>query len=118
MVDAPRDRSSSSAGVARIAIPAAMVNPKANGLNNNSARGAVRGWSVLSARPLGVYLRLFRLRRLARPAGLHEEPVLLAEVARGRGDDGSFADYDFAILLQRLPNIVFADEVGWRGRRC
>jgi hypothetical protein len=38
--------------------------------------------------------------------------VLLAEVTRGGSNNRAFADYDFAILLQRLANVVLADEVG------
>jgi hypothetical protein len=40
--------------------------------------------------------------------------VLLAKVARGGSDNRAFADYDFAILPQRLANVVLADEVGGR----
>ena len=38
--------------------------------------------------------------------------MLLPEVARSGCHDCLLADYNFAILLQRLANVVFADEVG------
>ena len=38
--------------------------------------------------------------------------VLLAEVARRRCHDRALADYNFAVLLEGLPNVVFADKVG------
>lgn len=37
--------------------------------------------------------------------------MLFPEVAGGRRDYGSFPDYNFAILLQGLANVVFAYEV-------
>ena len=52
------------------------------------------------------------LRPSARPAGLHEEAVLFAEVAGGWSDDSSFADYNFAVLLDGLPDVVFTYELG------
>jgi hypothetical protein len=39
--------------------------------------------------------------------------VLFTEISSRRGDDRSFADRDFSPLSNRLPHIVFADEVGW-----
>jgi len=41
--------------------------------------------------------------------------VLLGKVARGRSDDRSFADYNFAVLLESLPDVVFAYKVGGFG---
>ena len=38
--------------------------------------------------------------------------MLLAEIARRGSNDCSFADYNFAVLLERLPDVFFAYEVG------
>ena len=38
--------------------------------------------------------------------------MLLAEVARGGSDYCSLTDHNFAPLLQGLPDVVFAYEVG------
>jgi hypothetical protein len=46
------------------------------------------------------------------PARLHEYPVLLAEVARRRCNDGALANYNFAALFQGLANVVFTYKVG------
>ena len=59
--------------------------------------------------------------RLARPIGLDEDTVLFAEVSGRRCHDRALADYNFAVLLERLPNVVFADKVGgglYCRRRC
>jgi hypothetical protein len=39
--------------------------------------------------------------------------VLFAEIPRRRRHDGSFADGDLAPLPNSLPNVVFANELGW-----
>ena len=38
--------------------------------------------------------------------------MLFSEIAGGRSDDSSFADYNFAVLLERLPDVVFTYELG------
>lgn len=38
--------------------------------------------------------------------------MLFSEIAGGRSDDSSLADYNLAVLLQGLPNVVFAYELG------
>jgi hypothetical protein len=109
------ERSASNAGALRIAIPREMVNLKANWLNINSARCSVLGarCSVLRAPVLSAASQYVRagMRGLARPGGLNEESVLLPQVASSGRDDRSFADHNFAILLQCLPNVVLAYKV-------
>ena len=41
--------------------------------------------------------------------------MLLSKVPRGWCHDCLLANYNFAILLQRLPDVVFADEGGGDG---
>lgn len=51
-------------------------------------------------------------RVLAWPGGLDEYSMLFPEVASGWCDYRSFTDHNFAVLLQRLTDVVFAYEVG------
>src|SRR5258705_13981540 len=44
------------------------------------------------------------------PAGLHEQLLSFAEVARRRGDDGLFVDQKLPTGLHRRPYIVLADK--------
>jgi len=37
--------------------------------------------------------------------------MLLAEIARGRCHDCLLTDYNFAVLLERLPHVIFTDEI-------
>ena len=46
----------------------------------------------------------------------YENVMLLAKIASGRRDDGSFAEEDFTIGLQRLTHVVFTHEFGRRLR--
>src|SRR5215203_727219 len=48
----------------------------------------------------------------ARPSGLDEHSLRLAEIAGGRGDDGLFADHQLPPGAKRRTHIVFADELG------
>src|SRR5918993_3669832 len=91
------------AGAIRIQAQRGKVNPKSNWLNNNSlecslpsAPGCVRRVAPASAGP----------------GGLNEQAMFVPKVAGRRSDYGPFTDYDFAVLLQGLPNVVFAYEVG------
>ena len=40
--------------------------------------------------------------------------MLLAQIARGRRDDGSLGDDQFPPGLNRKPNVLFTDEIEWR----
>ena len=75
-------------------------------LNNKPARRGAVPLSSLSAGP-GEGSR-----RSGFQARLDEDAVLLAEVAGGRGDDGTFPDDDFSTLPDGLANVVFAYELG------
>ena len=46
------------------------------------------------------------------PGGFDEEPMLLSEVSGSRCHNRALANYNFATLFERLPNVLFAYEVG------
>ena len=56
----------------------------------------------------------------AGPARLDENPLLFAEIPRRGGHDRPFADHNLAPLPYRLPDVVFAYELGrfLQGRGC
>ena len=43
---------------------------------------------------------------------MYKQTVLFSKVASGWGDDGALSDYNFAVLLDGLADVVFAYEVG------